>query len=143
MAVQQYDPKNISVIVGGKIISGFGDGTFVLAERNEQAWNLKVGVDGEGTRAKNNNRSGKVTLTLMQSSGSNDDLSAFASADELSNTGAVPLLIRDNLGTTICTALTAWVQKIANMEDAKEVSTRTWVLETDELDMFVGGNQVA
>jgi len=143
MAVQQYDPKNVSVIVGGKILSGFGDGTLILVERNEQMWNLKVGVDGEGTRAKSNNKSGKVTVTLMQSSASNDDLSAFTISDEQSNTGAVPLLIRDNLGTTLVTALTAWVQKFANVEDAKEVSVRTWVLESDELNMFVGGNQTA
>ena len=143
MAVQQYDPKNISVIVDGKIISGFGDGTFVLVERNNQAWNLKVGVDGEGTRAKSNDLSGKFTFTLMQSSASNDVLSALAVADEQSSSGAVPVLIRDNLGTSLCTALTAWVQKIANLEDAKEVSPRTWVLETDQLNMFVGGNQTA
>jgi hypothetical protein len=141
--VRQYDPKNVSVIFGGKILSGFGDGTFILAERNSQAFQLKVGVDGEGTRAKTNDKSGKVTITLMQSSGSNDDLSAFAVQDELTNSAALPLLIKDNEGTTLLTALTCWVQKFANMEDAKEVSVRTWVLETDELNMFVGGNQTA
>ena len=124
----------------GKIISGFADGTFVTAERNEQAWNLKVGVDGEGTRAKNNNRSGKVTLTLMQSSSSNDYLSATAAADELSNAGALPLLIRDASGRTVISALTAWIQKYANGEFAKEVSQRQWVIETDELIMLVAGN---
>lgn len=143
MAVYQYDPKNVSVVVGGKILKGFADGTFVLCERNEQAYNLKVGVDGEGTRAKSNNKSGKITVTLIQSSSSNDVLSAFALADEASNTGAVPFLLRDNNGTTLVTALTAWVQKFANVEDAKEVSTRVWVLETDELNMFVGGNNQA
>jgi Protein of unknown function (DUF3277) len=139
--VLQYDPKNVSVIVGGKIMSGFADGTFILAERNEQAFNLKVGVDGEGTRAKSNNLSGKVTITLMQSSSSNDVLSEYAIADQTANAGAVPIEIRDNQGTTVVAALTGWVQKFANMEDAKEVSTRVWVLETDELDMFIGGNK--
>jgi Protein of unknown function (DUF3277) len=138
--VKTYDPKNVSLIVGGKIIGGFTDGTFIVAERNEQMWNLKVGVDGIGTRAKSNNRSGKVTVTLHQSSSSNDDLSGFATADELSNTGAVPVLLRDNLGTTLCTALTAWVQKFANAEFGKEVANRVWVLETDELIIFDGGN---
>ena len=143
MAVFNYDPKNVSVIVGGKIAQGFADGTFIKAERNEQAQTLKVGVDGEGTRAKNNNRSGKVTITLMQSSTFNDVLSAYAALDELSDSGAVPLLIRDNNGDTLITALTCWVQKYADVEYAKEVSTRTWVLETDELLMFVGSNNQA
>jgi len=135
-----YDPKQVSVIVGGKIITGFSDSTFIKIERNDQAFTLKVGVDGEGTRSKSNNKSGKATLTLMQSSGSNDDLSGFAAADELSNTGAVPLMIKDNSGRTLVTALTAWVMKYPDEEFAKEVSTRAWVLETDEIDIFVGGN---
>jgi Bacteriophage KPP10, Structural protein ORF10 len=143
MAAFQYDPKNISVIVGGTQIVGFTDGTFVLVERNEDMWNMKVGVDGIGTRAKTNNKSGKYTITLHQSSPSNDYLTGLTLTDENTNAGAVPILIRDNLGTTNCTSLTAWVKKFANVEDGKEVSNRVWVLESDDIEMFVGGNQVA
>lgn len=135
-----YDPKQVSVIVGGKIITGFADGSFVEFERNENAWNLKVGVDGEGARAKSNNLSGKITLTLMQSSASNDVMSAFAAADELSNAGAVPFYLKDNSGRTIATALTAWVQKYPKTTFAKEIESRQWILETDDIEIFVGGN---
>lgn len=135
-----YDPKQVSLIVGGKIMSGFSDGTFINVTRNEQAFNLKVGVDGEGTRAKSNNRSGKVEIELMQSSGSNDVLSDFALADELSNSGAVPIFLKDNSGRTLVTALTGWVQKFADSPFAKETSVRKWIIETDELDMDIGGN---
>lgn len=140
MAVRNYDPKNVSVIVGGTSIKGFTDGTFIMAERSEQMWNMKVGVDGIATRAKSNNRSGKVTITLHQSSASNDFLSGLAIADELApgGTGGVPLLIRDNNGTTLATAATAWVNKLANSEFGKEVANRVWVLETDTLVMNVG-----
>lgn len=138
--VLTYDPAQVTMIVGSKIMSGFADGTFIVAERNEQAFNLKVGVDGEGTRAKSNNKSGKVTITLMQSSSSNDELSGFAAADEFSNTGAVPILLKDASGRTIISAVTAWVQKYPNSEFQKEVTTRAWVMETDELEIFVGGN---
>ena len=141
MSVKTYDPKNVSVIYGGKIITGFADGTFITAERNEQAYTLKVGVDGEGARARNNNKSGKVSIVLMQTSSSNDDLSGFALADELGNAGVAPLYIKDHNGTTLVTALSAWIQKMPNMEDGKEIQNRTWVIETDELNMFVGGNK--
>lgn len=135
-----YDPKNVSLIVGGVTIKGYADGTFINAERNEQAFNLKVGASGEGARAKSNNKSGKVTITLLQTSSSNDSLTAFAAADELSNTGVVPILIRDNSGRTLITALSSWVQKYANSEFGKEISNRVWIIETDELNIFVGGN---
>jgi Protein of unknown function (DUF3277) len=137
---RQYDPKNVSVVIGGQTISGFTDGTFLMAERNEQMFTLKVGVDGIGTRAKSNNQSGKVTITLHQSSPSNDYLSGLVQSDELANTGVIAILIRDNLGTTLVSALTAWFQKFANVEDGKEVANRVWVLETDTLLTFVGGN---
>ncbi len=135
-----YDPKQVSMIVGGKIGHGFADGTFIKLSRNEQAFNLKVGVDGEGTRAKSNNKSGKIEITLMQSSSFNDVLSAYAAADELSNSGAVPVIFKDNSGRTLATALTAWVQKYPDAEFAKETSTRAWTLETDELNILIGGN---
>lgn len=140
MSVLTFDPKQFSMIVGGKIMSGFSDGTFIKVSRNEQAFNLKVGVDGEGTRAKSNNRSGKYEITLMMSSSSNDDLSGFAAADELSNTGAVPVLLKDGSGRTVCASTTGWVQKYPDSEFAKEVTTRTWVVESDEINMFIGGN---
>lgn len=138
--VLTYDPKNVSMIVGGKIAHGFADGTFIKAMRNQQAFTLKVGADGEGTRAKSNDKSGKYEITLMQSSSFNDILSAYASADELSDSGIVPILLRDNNGTTIATSLTAWVQKLPDTELAKEVGTRTWIFETDAMELFVGGN---
>lgn len=140
MAVKTYDPKQVAVIFGGTTLSGFTDGTFINVERNENAFNLKVGVDGIGTRAKTNNLSGKVTITLHQSSSSNNYLSGVAAADELSNSGALPLLIRDASGTSLFTSLTAWVQKYANGEFGKEVSNRVWVLETDTIVIFDGGN---
>jgi hypothetical protein len=141
--VHQYDPKNISVIVGGKIIHGFSDGTWLRVIRNEQSWNLKVGVDGEGTRARNNNTSGHFELELMQSSSSNDDLSGFLAADEQSGTGAVPVLVRDNNGTTLATCLTGWVQKWADSDFSKETAVRKWIIETDQLNIFVGGEVFA
>lgn len=141
--VKEYDPKNISMIVGGKILHGFSDGTFIRAIRNEPSFNLKVGVDGEGTRAKNNNKSGRFEIELMQSSGSNDDLSNFIVADENSGAGAVPVLLKDNNGTTVCSCLTGWIQKWPDNDFAKEVSARKWVIETDELIIFTGGEVTA
>lgn len=138
--VLTYDPKQVAAIFKGNIIHGFADSTFIQVERNEDAYALKVGVDGEGTRAKSNNKSGKITFTLMMSSDSNDALSAAAAADELNGTGTGSLLINDKSGRTKAAAATAWIKKLPNAEFAKEANTRVWVLETDELDLFLGGN---
>lgn len=142
MAVKNYDPKNIAVIVAGTQLGGFTDGTFVNVERNEEMWTMKVGVDGIGTRSKTNNRSGKITVTLHQSSSFNDFLSGLANTDENTpgGSGGVPVLIRDNSGTSLYTSATAWINKQAGAEFGKEVQNRVWVLETDQLIMFTGSN---
>lgn len=140
MSAKTYNPKKVSVIVGGQIISGFTDGNFIKAARNSDMWNMKVGVDGIGTRSKTNDKSGKITITLHQSSPSNDYLSTLAATDEASDTGAVPVLIRDANGSTLCTCLTGWVKKIADGDFEKEVANRVWIIETDELLLFNGGN---
>lgn len=135
-----YNPKKVSVIVGGKIISGFTDGNFIKAARNSDMWSLKTGVDGIATRSKTNDKSGKITITLHQSSPSNDYLSTLALSDEASDTGAVPILIRDSNGTSLVSCLTGWVKKLADGDYEKEVANRVWVIETDELVLFNGGN---
>lgn len=136
----QYDPASVTVVFAGKILDGYADGTFVSIERNSDSWALKVGADGKGTRVRTNDRSGKVTLTLMQSSAANDILSGLASADELTGKAAAPLLVRDGSGRTVAAAATAWIVKPAPAEFSKEASTRAWVFETDILTPFIGGN---
>ena len=135
-----YDPKQVTVIVGGNSISGFADGSFVKIERNEDSWTLQMGTDGEGTRSKSNNRSGKVTVTLMQSSDSNNILQGIATSDELTNGGLVPILIKDGSGASLYMAEQAWSVKPPSSEFAREAGGREWVLETDSLQVFVGGN---
>lgn len=138
--VLSYDPKAVACIIGGIIAEGYTDGTFLTVDRNEDSWMLKVGCDGAGTRAKSNNRSGKIVLTLLQSSKTNDALSALAQADEIANTGTVPLIVRDASGRTIITALTCWITRPSPAEFGKEVANRVWTLESDNIQIFDGGN---
>ncbi len=140
MATKTYDPGKIVVSLAGNLLSGFADGSFVAAERRENAFNLVVGAGGEACRVRSRNKSGTVTLTLMGSAISNAILSALAAADELAGTGIGPLFIKDLGGTTILSAGNAWIEKIPNVEFGKELANREWVLACEALDMNIGGN---
>lgn len=135
-----YDPKKICIIYGGKIITSRNDATFCKVERNEDMFSLVVGVDGIGSRAKSNNKSGKITLSMFQTAPNNDDLSGFALADEISGVAAAPFLMRDSGGRTLVTAATAWITKFPDAEFQKSIAERTWVLESDSIDIYIGGN---
>jgi hypothetical protein len=99
------------------------------------------GADGEQARAKSNDKSGTFTFTLMQTSLSNAILQGFATADELSNNGTFPVLIRDNNGSELETAAIAWVRKPADRGRGKELENREWTVETGELIMVGGGTE--
>jgi len=135
-----FDPKNVTIVAGGHIVGGYADGTFVTAERNRDAFSLTVGADGEGARAKSNDKSGRITLTLLQSSASNDVLSGYATAEEfVGGGGQFPIIIKDNSGTTLVEAATAWIVKKPAVEFGNEISDREWIIESDDLDLLVGG----
>jgi len=143
MSVRTYDPKNIIVTIGGVPMSGFSDGTFLEIDRNEPTWNTVVGADGLVTRGKTNDFSGTLTLTLKQSSPSNDVLSGFMAVDEASNAGVFPVLVKDLSGNSIYFAAQAWVTQYANSTFDKAITDRQWILTMAEADIFVGSNNAS
>ena len=140
MPARTYDAKEVQIIVGGQKIQGFAQGAMIRIKRNEDAWSLSVGVDGEGSRSKSNNFSASIELELQQTSDSNEYLSGLAIADEVSNSGIFPLLVKDSNGTSIYAAETAWIKKLPDSEFNDEIQSRVWMLETDNLQVFVGKN---
>lgn len=137
-----YYPDQVSLQACGIPISGFAPGTFITVEYNEDAFTLQIGSDGEGCRTRSNNRSGKITFTLQQSSIANLALSALHNVDRRTpaGDGIAPSLIKDNSGTTVISAEKSWILKMANVEFSNETTGREWVIETDDLNVLVGGN---
>lgn len=140
MAVKTYNPAEVALVVAGVPVSGYADGTFISIARDNPSWTSGTGSDGEGWRAKSNDRSGTCTITLLQTSAANDALSALSAIDELSSGGVGPLLLADKSGRSLYAAETCWIEKPADAEFAREASSREWVIKTDRLNVFVGGN---
>lgn len=140
MAVRTYQPALVSVVYATKLITGFADDSAVSIEFMTDTWGDGSGVDGLVTRNLLNDNRGTITLTLNQSSPSNDDLTAMALADKLTGTGAAPILVRDASGRTICSGDTAWITKIPSSEFGKNITNRQWTIRVANLTMFVGGN---
>ena len=140
MPVRTYDPKQVLVIIAGIPMSGFADGTFVTVERTSDTFTKVSGADGIISRAKTNDRSGSLKFTAAQTSPSNDALSAIAVEDEISNSGVVPVLIKDNSGRSVFVSAFGWVKKPPTSEFGKEITNREWTLDLADLDVFVGGN---
>lgn len=139
-AIKTYSPDKVSIVFGGSILGGYADDTFVKIETSVEAFTKHVGADGEVTRTRNADKSGKVTVTLKQTSDSNDVMSAYYLADTTSLQGYLPIIVKDNLGRTLAAGSSSWVSKMADSEYGKESGDREWIIEVADLQYFVGGN---
>ena len=139
--VRTYSPDKVKIIVGVLALTGFADGTFVSVEQMTDGVTSQAGADGEVARAMSADKRMRVTITLQQTSASNDFLSAAYLADQASG-GDIPLpiAITDLRGCSLFFASSAWVVKMPTAEFGKEIGTREWVLETAAADFNVGGN---
>lgn len=137
-----YDPSQVVVTVGGVIVSGFSDGDAIVAEREEDAYSKKVGIDGGVARARNANKSGTFTFRLLQTSGANAALSALVATDDLTNEGlpTFPISIFDGSGASLATASQCWIRKVPAMTMAKDTSDNEWQFDAADLKIFLGGN---
>jgi len=128
MAVTTYSPEDVSLSIGGNLVAGFADGTFVVVEREADAMTKVVGADGEVARTRSANRSGMLTLTLLQTSDSNRILGDYALDDEADGSGTFDVLLTDNLDNKVF-ASEGWVKKVPNAEYGSELSNREWVID--------------
>jgi hypothetical protein len=138
--IRTYDPTTVHVLVAGFPIGGFADGQAIKAMRSMDTFEKIEGINGIISRSKNLNKSGEITLTLSQTSRSNDVLSVLALTDELSSNGIVPIAILDSRSATVLVSAFAWIKKPAEVINGKELENREWIFETADIDVFVGGN---
>lgn len=139
MAVTTLDPKQVFIIIGGAHITGYADGSFIEVDRDEDSFTKKTGADGLTARAKSNNRGASFKITLMQTSPSNDVLTAFMLADEAESNAVQPVMVKDGFGTSLFNGI-GWVKKMPASAWAKEVGAREWIIDCAEMNAFVGGN---
>lgn len=137
-----YDPQQVTVTIAGIILSGFSDGEAIQARPAEDLNFVKVGVDGGVARARNANRMGEFEFRLLQTSKSNDELSAMLAIDNLAKGANLtfPIVIFDGSGRSLAAATQCWVKTQPTMVMGKEVSDRIWVFTAADLKMFHGGN---
>ena len=135
MPVITYNSQSVTMVFGGKLITGWADGDFVKVAFNEDAVMLTMGTDGIGTRSFSRNYSGTVEITLMASSPSNDYLSSVYVADQQSATGVLPFLLRDSSGSTLVTAEDMWIRKQVDVSYSRQITQRVWTLESSNITM--------
>jgi hypothetical protein len=138
--VRTYDPKQIIVAWGPIIFTGFPEGTYITIARNGDVFEKSKGADGTVDRVNKNANDFMITLTLKQTSITNDLLSAALIADIESNTGKFPFTIKDLNGTSTFFSALAWIAKDPDDEYSDALSNREWRFDTGPAVKVTGGN---
>lgn len=142
MAFKEYDPRQVTVSLAGNVLRGFADGTFVRVQMESDAFTDVVGTDGEVSRSRSSDDRATVTFLLMQTSDSNDVLSALHNLDKTTPGGAGvgALEIRDRNGRAYYRAAEAWISKAPDVEFGREPGPREWAIRCAKMIRVDGGN---
>ena len=132
MSVKTYDPSQVAIIIGGRII---GSWNTVAITREEDEWTFNAGTSGEVTRTKNLNKLGMFELTIPQTSEDNAALSALRL---LGNTLNCSVL--DKSGTSVGLIPEGTIVKAPDSEFGKESGERVWQIKGDLVTFLAGGN---
>lgn len=138
--VASFNPADVDVIIAGNTITGYADGSYVDIERDNESFTKVTGANGEVTRVQTNDKGGKCTMTLLQSSESNLILSNLLNIDEATGAGTFPLMIKDNSGGTIMAGAVCWINKPAKVTYSKSIENREWVIDIAHLVTHIAGN---
>jgi hypothetical protein len=139
-----FDPNRHIVTFGPISLYGvsMGKDEWINVARESPAWEDDVGVDGAVTFSKINDDRATVTLTLMQSSAINDQLSAHYNLDRSTpgGVGARPFTMTDLNGTTKIFAEEARLVKAPDQSRARKVGEVKWEFRLAQIKEFHGGN---
>jgi hypothetical protein len=139
--VHSYAADKIIVIVSGILMTGFAAGTFVNIEPNADLSTMQVGADGEVARSIGTNKTCKITITLQQTSTSNDVLSGLMEVDALTGGTIFPITVQDLRGRTVFMSPQSWMSKRPAISFGVESGDRAWEMGSiAPAAYFVGGN---
>lgn len=133
-----------SVTIGWGILpvfEGFDEGSLVTLERNADLHTNKVSADSKLARAINPDRTGTVTVSLMQNSDTHKYLSAVLALqeaqDDKSKIAIADLYVRDPSGAMTALAKGASIMSAPSMGLGVESATYEWTFDCEELK-FLG-----
>jgi len=139
MALGTFDFKKVYIIFGPKRITGFADGEGCSLKPTGPTYGSVTGADNVTSRIRQYPPL-DISIKLLQTTPTNQDLSLLHDADKAGNT-PLEFALFDRSGTTIVTALEAWITGFADISVGSELTIREWKIATSgQWFENVGGN---
>ena len=129
-AIKTYNPKQVNVILGTHIVTGYAEDTFVTVDPNSDGVSKRVGCDGEVVRSISPDDTYVIKLALLYGSPTNTFLQNRLDQDLKTGDGMFSLSIVDNKGGTMFHALNAWPVRAASRGYGREAPGCEWEIHT-------------
>jgi len=144
--VKTYSPEYTNVVISTEdinhIITDYAEGGFISIEPVTERFTPVYGSKGEAYRAHNPVKAFNLTLTLSQTSHSNDLLSMLLDLDRESLDGTFTLTFKDSSGTTIFTENSAYIgsEPSQSFSGGGSIESREWTIHLPSPSYRIGGN---
>lgn len=134
---QQYSPKDVVCSWNGIAIEGFAPDSFLRLQRTSPLVTPVVGAGGQVALTRNADKTGTIEIELMQTSLSNQMLSAIQAKQddmELEEDISSNFVIYDPSGSVLATGINAWLQELPQIELGSDQNSKTWIFGCEKLD---------
>lgn len=134
---QQYSPKDVVCSWNGIAIEGFAPDSFLRLQRTSPLVTPVVGAGGQVALTRNADKTGTIEIELMQTSLSNQMLSAIQAKQdnmELEEDISSNFVIYDPSGSVLATGVNAWLQELPQIELGRDQNSKTWIFGCEKLD---------
>jgi len=165
MTVATYSPSDVSVVYGMKHLNGFMDGSFISIKRDTALFSHSRAMDGTLALAMQRFSTYTVTITLAQTSDSNqflhslqklmmksltklDSTSPFSGLSSLSGIkttissviSKLPFIIKDASGNSVFFAMDVWLDTEPDVVYSAGMEGRTWTIKCLNASSSIAGN---
>lgn len=140
-----YSPDDLHLVISlddeVHIVGGYSEGTMVSVTRTTPLSTYVNGGDDSGMRVFRKNSAGSMTITLMQTSGTNDFMTMWAKKDIEMRGYLGKVTFVDASGRSSFTGTDCFVESLPDAGFGTDgTDNRTWVIYCRKLDQHIGGN---
>lgn len=140
--VWNLSPSDTNILIAGfHHVTGFPDGTIVNIKKDTSPFTTTRTLDGEVARAYRNDQSFTLSLSIVQSSPSNDILMKLYELDTFTQNAPFPVFVKDNRGSTLFLSVDSWIKDLPAVTIGNGVEIRTWEIQCLNSIINIGGNK--
>lgn len=136
--VATYSPSDVSLSFGGYSVVGWDN---ITISRTSPSFTTVKGIRGKHTRVPSGDTSATITLSIIQTSQSNDVLSEVHRLDIENGTGRLSITLKDGSGASVFSSDEAYIINYPETTYSGNLEMRNWTIFCQTTRSFiVAGN---